>query len=77
MGVFTGEDEEGGSRSMVIGLMYICGSSDGTGKGPGALHTIMDIFGACGGHTILGAAKAPCRANKRLIKVPHPAFGGN
>ncbi len=77
MGVFTGEGEDGRSMSMVIGLMYIRGSSDGTGKGPGALHAITDIFGACGGHTILGAAKAPFGANKHLIRVPRPAFGGN
>ncbi len=77
MSVLTGGDEDGRSRSMVIGLIYVRGSSDGTGKGPGALYAIAGIFGACGGHTILGAAKAPFGANKHLIRVPRPAFGGN
>ncbi len=62
---------------MVIGRMYVHGSSDSKGRGPGAVHAIIDSFGTGGGHTTFGAAKAPCGANKCLIKVPHPAFGDN
>ncbi len=75
--MFTGEGEDERLRSMVIGHMYVRGSSDGKGRGPGVPYAIMDSFDAGGGHTILGAAEAPRGANNCLIKVPHPAFGDN
>ncbi len=77
IGVFTGKGEDEWPRSMVISCIYVRGSSDSKGRGPGAAHAIMDSFGAGGGHTILGAAKAPHGANNCLIKVPRPAFGDN
>ncbi len=77
MGMLTGEGEETQPRSMVISRMYDCGNSDGNSRGPGAVHAFVDSIGAGGGHTILGAAKAPCGVNNCLIKVPRPALGGN
>ncbi len=62
---------------MVIGRMYDRGNSDGNSRGPGAVYAFVDSIDAGGGHTILGAAKAPCGANNCLIKVPCPALGGN
>ncbi len=77
MGVLTDEGEEMRPRSMVIGRMYDRGNSGGNGRGPEAVHAFVDSIDASGGHTILGAAKAPRGANNCLIKVPRPALGGN
>ena len=57
--------------------MYVRGSNGGKVKGSGVVSSLADFFVTGGGHTILGAAKAPRGANSCLIKVPLPALGGS
>ncbi len=51
---------------MVIGQMYDRGNSSDKGKGPGAVHALVDSLGTGGGHTILGAAKSSMRGKQLL-----------
>ena len=62
---------------MVMGRMCARGSSGGKVKGSRAVSSLADSLATGGGHTILGAAKAPRGANSCFIKVPLPALGGS
>ena len=53
---------EGGDKrpdSMVIGRMYVRGSSGGKVEGSRAVSSLVGFLATGGGHTIGGAAKAP------------------
>ena len=75
--MFTGKDEGKQPSSMVIGRICDRGNSGGKVRGLETAHALADSLDTGGGHTILGAAKAPRGANSCLIKVPLPALGGN
>ena len=62
---------------MVMGRMCARGSSGGKVKGSRAVSSLADSLATGGGHTILGAAKAPRGVNSYFIKVPLPALGGS
>ncbi len=75
--MFTSEGKGKWPSSMVIGRICDRGSSGGNVRGLETAHASTDSLVTGGGHTILGAAKAPRGANSCLIKVPLPALGGN
>ncbi len=55
----AGEDEDKWPDSMVIGRMYVRGSSGGKVEGSRAVSSLACLLATGGGHTIRGAAKAP------------------
>ena len=62
---------------MVIGRMCVRGNSGGKVKGSRAVSSLADFLATGGGHTTLGAAKAPRGVNSCFIRVPLPALGGS
>ena len=58
-GVFTGEGEGKWLSSMVISRICDRGSNGGKVRGLETAHASTDSLDTGGGHTILGAAKAP------------------
>ena len=62
---------------MVIGRMYVRGNSGGKVPGSRVVSSLADFLTTGGGHTTLGAAKAPRGANSCLIKAPLPVLGGS
>ncbi len=62
---------------MVIGRMCVRGSSGGKVKGSRAVSSLADFLTTGGGHTTIGAAKAPQGANSCFIRAPLPVLGGS